>query len=46
LPPEKVKGFRAPVKIYEVPWREKSAGAPPEMPNPAVTGERDTERFV
>ena len=24
-PPEKVKGFREPVKIYEVPWREDAA---------------------
>ena len=25
LPPEKVKGFRLPIKIYEVPWREANA---------------------
>lgn len=25
LPPEKVKGFRLPIKIYEVPWREADA---------------------
>ena len=27
LPPEKVKGFRVPVKIYEVPWKDEEAPA-------------------
>jgi class 3 adenylate cyclase/CHASE2 domain-containing sensor protein len=35
LPPEKVKGIREAVRIYEVPWRED--GEPPAAENPSKT---------
>jgi len=36
LPPEKVKGFRVPVKIYEVPWKEDE---------PPASGGENTQIF-
>jgi adenylate cyclase len=46
LPPEKVKGFRLPIKIYEVPWREAEAGAPQGDTGRIVSSEDHTGYFT
>jgi class 3 adenylate cyclase/CHASE2 domain-containing sensor protein len=47
LPPRELKGFRAAVKAYEVPWR--LPGAPPleeEFPNAVVTDTASVTGFI
>jgi adenylate cyclase len=45
LPPEKVKGFRLPIKIYEVPWREPDSTAPAAGDNTQIFSADDNTGY-